>query len=67
MKEEECKNCNSCKDVDTNSDVQKRRQIQVQHNSGGFLVTITSDYEKENIDFISKKVIELVEVLDKRD
>lgn len=62
-----CENdCNDCDYNKSKSDIQKRRQIQVQHNSGGYLVTITSDYACENIDFISKKVTELVEVLNKQ-
>lgn len=61
--ENDCKNCSMCKDE--HDDVQKRRQIQVTYNSGGYSITITSDYKNEDMDYLKTKIEELIKQLDK--
>ena len=62
--------CDSCKnykeETEETKEIQKRRQIQVSYNSGGYSITITSDYEKEDIDFLSNKAKELIKNLRQR-
>lgn len=58
MYNDDCKDCNDCKV--NQEQIQKRRQIQVSYNSGGYSVTITSDYKKDDIDFLTIKTKDLI-------
>lgn len=55
--------CSSCKNCEFKEDMQKRRQIQLSYNSGGYSVIITSDYKNEDIDYLSTKAKDLIKEL----